>query len=149
MPRTAVRSDPAWASEGVALSPFGRLWGAFQTYWSEAFRWQKGRQATGYERMLLFTASWPFRFDSYWIRYSEGSEIPPHTDPVSTGRHYRLNLVLKSPRSGGDFVCATPIFATRRIKFFRPDRCEHSVTRVVGGTRHVLSIGWVLDHPGA
>ncbi len=93
--------------------------------------------------MLLLTASWPLPFDSYLIRYPEGSEIPPHTDPVSSGRHYRLNIVLKSPRSGGEFVCATPLFETRRIKLFRPDACEHSVTRVVGGSRYVLSIGWV------
>jgi hypothetical protein len=63
---------------------------------------------------------------------------------VAEGRHYRLNVILKSPHSGGEFVCDTPIFATRRIKLFRPDACEHSVTRVEGGSRYVLSIGWVL-----
>jgi hypothetical protein len=41
-------------------------------------------------------------------------------------------------------VCADPIFETRRIKLFRPDACEHSVTRVVGGSRYVFSLGWVL-----
>jgi hypothetical protein len=112
-------------------------------YLQTAFRWQRGRQGTGYDKMLLLTARWPLRFDSYVIRYPEGSEIPPHTDPVQVGRHYRLNIVLKSPRSGGEFVCATPIFASRRIKLFRPDACEHSVTRVVGGSRYVLSVGWV------
>jgi hypothetical protein len=30
------------------------------------------------------------------------------------------------------------------IKPFRPDACEHSVTRVLGGSRYVLSVGWVL-----
>ena len=115
-----------------------------RNYFSLAFRWQRGRQGTGYDKMLLLTARWPLPFDSYLIRYPEGSEIPPHTDPVQAGRHYRLNIVLKSPRSGGDFVCATPIFATRRIKLFRPDACEHSVTRVVGGSRYVFSLGWVL-----
>ena len=93
--------------------------------------------------MLLLTAPWPIGFDSYLIRYPEGTEIPPHTDPVQRGRHYRLNIVLWSPRSGGEFVCRSPIFASRRVKFFRPDVCEHSVTRVVGGSRVVLSIGWV------
>jgi len=115
-----------------------------RSYVSQAFRWQRGRQGTGYDKMLLATARWPLPFDSYLIRYPEGSEIPPHTDPVQAGRHYRLNIVLKSPRSGGDFVCATPIFETRRIKLFRPDACEHSVTRVVGGSRYVFSLGWVL-----
>jgi hypothetical protein len=113
-------------------------------YAAKAFRWQRGRQGTGYDKMLLLTAPWPLAFDSYLIRYPDGTEIPPHTDPVDKGRHYRLNIVLKSPRSGGEFVCATPLFATRRVKLFRPDACEHSVTRVVGSSRYVLSIGWVL-----
>lgn len=117
---------------------------SLRTFASTAFRWQKGRQGTGYDKMLLATARWPLPFDSYLIRYPEGSAIPPHTDPVQSGRHYRLNIVLKSPRSGGEFVCADPIFATRRIKLFRPDACEHSVTQVVGGNRYVFSLGWVL-----
>lgn len=113
-------------------------------YLTKAFRWQPGRQGTGYDKMLLFTARWPLPFDSYLLRYPEGSEIPPHTDPVQAGRHYRLNLILKSPRSGGEFVCRDPIYSSRRIKLFRPDLCEHSVTRVIGGSRYVLSIGWIL-----
>jgi hypothetical protein len=113
-------------------------------YLRTAFRWQRGRQGSGYDKMLLLTARWPLPFDSYLIRYPEGSAIPPHTDPVKTGRHYRLNVVLKASPRGGEFVCATPIWQSRRIKFFRPDACEHSVTRVEGGSRYVLSLGWVL-----
>jgi hypothetical protein len=113
-------------------------------YLRDAFRWQRGRQGSGYDKMLLLTARRPLRFDSYLIRYPEGSSIAPHTDPVAAGRHYRLNIVLRSPRIGGEFMCATPIFATRRIKLFRPDICEHSVTKVEGGSRYVLSFGWVL-----
>ncbi|GCB02379.1 hypothetical protein PSUB009319_00100 [Ralstonia sp. SET104] len=111
-------------------------------------RWQCGRQGTGYDKMLLATAVWPIPFDSYLLRYPDGAEIAPHTDPVSNGRHYRLNIVLKSPRAGGEFVCANPIFETPRIKLFRPDACEHSVTRVVGGSRYVFSVGWVLGRRG-
>lgn len=117
---------------------------SLRMYLSKAFRWQRGRQGTGYDKMLLLTAPWPLPFDSYIIRYPDGAEIPPHTDPVQNGRHYRLNLILKSPRSGGDFICATPIYSSKKIKLFRPDTCEHSVTRVVGGSRYVLSVGWVL-----
>jgi hypothetical protein len=117
---------------------------ALRDYASKAFRWQAGRQGTGYDKMLLLTASWPLPFDSYLIRYPEGSQIPPHTDPLSSGRHYRLNVILKSSRVGGAFVCARPIFESKRIKLFRPDACEHSVTKVEGGSRYVLSIGWVL-----
>ena len=116
----------------------------FRSTLAQMFRWQRGRQGTGYDKMLLLTAPWPLPFDCYLIRYPDGSEIPPHTDPVAAGRHYRLNVILKAPRSGGEFVCANPLFATRRIKLFRPDACEHSVTRVVGGSRYVLSVGWVL-----
>ena len=117
---------------------------SLRNYMSTAFRWQRGRQGTDYDKMQLLTARWPLPFDSYLIRYPGDSEIPPHTDPVKAGRHYRLNLVPKSPESGGEFVCATPIYASKRIKLFRPDACEHSVTRVVGGSRYVLSLGWVL-----
>ena len=130
----------------LGLSVWPMSWiASFRDYAARAFRWQSGRQGSGYDKMLLFTARWPLRFDSFLIRFPEGSGIPPHTDRVQQGRHYRLNLILKSPRSGGEFVCSQPIFATRRIKFFRPDACEHSVTRVEGGSRYVLSIGWVLD----
>jgi len=120
-----------------------------RSYLAQALRWQRGRQGTGYDKMLLLSAPWPLPFDIYLIRYPEGSEIPPHTDPVSSGRHYRLNIILKSPRSGGEFVCAQPLFETRRIKLFRPDACEHSVTRVVGGSRYVFSVGWVLGRKTA
>jgi len=116
----------------------------FRSTLAQMFRWQRGRQGTGYDKMLLLTAPWPLPFDCYLIRYPDGSEIPPHTDPVAAGRHYRLNVILKAPPSGGEFVCAKPLFATTRIKLFRPDACEHSVTRVVGGSRYVLSVGWVL-----
>ena len=43
-----------------------------------AWRWQRGRQGTGYDKMLLLTGRWPLPFDSYLIRYPEGSAIPPH-----------------------------------------------------------------------
>ena len=113
-------------------------------YVRAAFRWQAGRQGTGYDKMLLLTAPWPIAFDSYILRYPDESEIPPHKDPVAKGRHYRLNIILKSPHSGGEFVCSSPLFASKRIKLFRPDACERSLTRVSGGSRYVLSIGWVL-----
>ncbi|HEX9391089.1 MAG TPA: hypothetical protein VF928_07235 [Usitatibacteraceae bacterium] len=116
---------------------------AIRGYASKAFRWQRGRQGTGYDKMLLLTAPWPIPFDSYLIRYPEGSQVPPHKDPVEKGRHYRLNVILKAPRSGGEFICTSPLFATSRVKLFRPDQCEHSVTKVVGGSRYVLSFGWV------
>jgi hypothetical protein len=114
-------------------------------YLKNAFRWQKGRQKSGYDKMLLLQSMCPLPFDVYILRIPEGSEIKPHTDPVSFGRHFRLNIVLKAAKVGGEFQCANPISQTRRIKFFRPDACEHSVSLLESGTRYVLSIGWVLS----
>ncbi|AMP02440.1 2OG-Fe(II) oxygenase [Collimonas pratensis] len=113
-------------------------------YLAVAFKWQAGRQDGGYDKMLLLTARWPLPFDSYLIRYPVGAHIPPHTDAVARGKHYRLNLVLKRSPRGGEFICSAPILSTSRIKLFRPDQCEHSVTRVEGGSRYVLSIGWII-----
>lgn len=125
-----------------------RLFAHLTSYAATAFRWQRGRQAGGYDKMLLLTAAWPLRFDSYLIRYPAGAQIAPHTDPVQSGRHYRLNVVLKASPAGGQFLCQSPLFASGRIKLFRPDLSEHSVTPVIGGSRYVLSIGWVLGHAG-
>ena len=62
---------------------------------------------------------------------------------VDSGKHYRLNIVLKKARLGGEFICPDAIFQRKRIKFFRPDISEHQVTKVVAGSRYLLSIGWV------
>jgi hypothetical protein len=115
----------------------------FSAYLKNAFRWRRGRQGTGYDKMLLLTAPWPIAFDSYILRYPDGTEIPPHTDPVKERKHFRLNIVLKQSSTGGEFLCENPIFSTSRIKFFRPDLCEHQVTQVRGGSRYVLSVGWL------
>jgi hypothetical protein len=56
--------------------------GAIRNYGKAAFRWQRGRQDTGYDKMLLFTAPWPVPFDSDRIRYPDGSEIPSHRAPL-------------------------------------------------------------------
>lgn len=116
---------------------------SIKQYVNTAFRWQRGRQKSGYDKMLLLQSMWPLPLDAYLLRFPKGSEIRPHTDPVSEGRHYRLNFVVKKANVGGEFVCVTPIFETGRIKFFRPDACEHSVSRVIKGSRYVFSIGWV------
>jgi hypothetical protein len=116
----------------------------YRDYWRRWLRWERGRQKTGYDKLLLVANPVLIRFDCYLLRFPEGSEIPPHRDPVKGGRHYRLNLIVKRSPAGGEFVCSDPIFETRRLKLFRSDVCTHSVTRVEGGSRYVLSIGWVL-----
>lgn len=113
-------------------------------YWRRWLRWEPGRQGTGYDKLLLVANPLLIPFDCYLLRFPEGTQIPPHRDPVKSGRHFRLNIIVKRSPSGGEFVCVDPIFATDRVKFFRSDLCVHSVTRVVGGSRYVLSIGWVL-----
>lgn len=53
-------------------------------------RWQKGRQASGYDKMLLATARLPFAwlqgFDVYVLRFPVGSHIPAHKEVVDSGR---------------------------------------------------------------
>lgn len=106
-------------------------------------RWRGGRQRSGYEKMLLLANPILVPFDCYLLRFRPGAEIAEHTDPVTDKRHYRLNLVVRQARSGGEFICSDPIYESSRIKLFRPDKSPHSVTRVEEGTRYVLSVGWV------
>ena len=65
------------------------------------------------------------------LGYTEGYVGEHHTDRAE-------NIT-----SCAMFIC-TLVDATKRIKLFRPDACEHSVTPVVGGSRYVFSLGWVL-----
>lgn len=115
----------------------------FKKFVLTAWRWQIGRQKTGYDKMLLLTGLFPIAFDMYLIRYRVGSHIPPHTDKVEKGRHYRMNIILKQSKVGGDFVCKNNIINLPRIKLFRPDLYEHSVTELKEGSRYILSIGWI------
>ncbi len=108
-------------------------------------RWQAGRQPGGYEKRALFIGPLGLPIDAYLIRYPQGSEIAPHVDPVAAGkRHYRLNVVLRAADEGGEFVCAATLFASARVKLFRPDIAEHAVARIVRGSRLVLSVGWLV-----
>lgn len=117
---------------------------AVREHFRHAFRWRGGgRQRSGYGKRRLLQSPFPLPFDVSLLRFAVGSTIPPHVDPASAGRHDRCNIAIKRARQGGEFVCAAPIFATERIKRFRPDACEHSVTRVERGARYVLSIGWI------
>lgn len=107
-------------------------------------RWQKGRQASGYDKLLLARLKWPWAFDCYLLRFPEGSEVPAHKDEVQSGRHFRLNLILKKAAKGGEFLCDNCLIDRPRIKLFRPDLHEHAVSRIELGRRWVLSVGWLL-----
>jgi len=115
----------------------------FSEYIKTAFRWQKGRQNTGYDKLLILTGYLPLPFDIYLLRFPQGSEIPEHLDKVERGNHFRLNIIVKKAVEGGEFKCSECIWNTSRIKLFRPDKSIHSVSKIIKGTRYVLSIGWV------
>ena len=104
-------------------------------------QWESGRQNNSYKKMLLAGSKWPIGFDCYLLKFEDGASIPPHTDPVTNKKHYRVNVILKSPKYGGHFYCNNAIYNSKRIKIFRSDISEHGVTRVSGGSRYVLSIG--------
>lgn len=112
---------------------------------SSCFKWVEGRQGSGYKKMPLLTALFPVPFDLYLLHFPEGTSIPEHTDKVDTGfRHYRLNIIVKKSEAGGEFISEKNIINFSRVKFFRPDLYKHSVTRVMGGSRIVLSFGFLL-----
>lgn len=115
----------------------------FRDYLRRWLRWERGRQGSGYDKLLLAANTFLIPFDLYLLRFPVGTYIPPHRDPVATGRHYRLNVILKRSPAGGEFVCDSPIYQSARLNLFRSDICTHSVTRVEGGSRYVLSLGWL------
>lgn len=108
-------------------------------------RWQKGRQGTGYAKLLIAQNHKFIPFDCYLLHFPSGVNIPPHKDQVQSGRHFRLNIILKKSKSGGEFLAEKSILNFDRIKLFRPDLYTHEVTKVQGSSRWVLSIGWVLN----
>ncbi len=109
----------------------------------KVFRWELGRQKSGYDKMLLLTGTFAIPFDVYILRFPTDSEILEHVDTVDNGRHYRLNIIIKKARLGGVFYCSDPIFETNRIKLFRPDIATHRVSKIEKGVRYVFSVGWI------
>lgn len=95
--------------------------------------------------MLLATAPWPIPFDLYLLRYREMAFVDWHIDPAPPNKkHYRLNVFLKEAENGGLFrIEGEPIWSSKRIQFFRPDKYMHKVCKVHKGTRYVLSLGWL------
>jgi len=108
--------------------------------WLESLPWQDGRQGTGYKKIRMFESK-RLRADCYLLYYPTGTEIPVHVDRV-LGNHYRLNIILKQAKAGGEFQCAKNICSFWRIRFFRSD-FGHSVSKITSGYRLLLSFGWV------
>lgn len=119
--------------------------GTLRAYLSTAFRWQAGRQGTGYSKCLLLTGLWPLPFDLYLLRYRPGQGIAPHRDPVPGKRHVRANLILRRGQEGGHFIGDPCLLTLPRLFVFRSDITTHAVEPMVRGTRYVLSLGWLLS----
>ena len=43
------------------------------------------------------------RFAINLVTYPEGHRVMRHNDPVSEGKYYKFNVVLKQPKVGGQF----------------------------------------------
>jgi hypothetical protein len=96
------------------------------------WRWEPGRQGTGYRKMRLAGgASW----DLHLLDYPPGTSVPRHTDPVPGKTHIRFNLRLL----GDDAFVGRPLLRVGRLVIFRSDR-SHAV-RTVTRRRVVASFG--------
>lgn len=103
-------------------------------------------------------SDWGRLSDCWLIYYPEGSYIPWHTDPVPKGTTmYRMNLVVTSPRKGGDLSVPngwqkseplTVNFEPGQAVLFKPSEIKHSITPVGTGGRLVLSVGRLYDAKG-
>lgn len=109
------------------------------------WQWEKGRQNSGYFKLKIMERLTPIPLDMYLLKYPQGSFIPPHKDPVTAGRHFRLNIILKKPKKGGVFYSEHTLINTSRIKLFNPDISTHSLSPIEEGQRWVLSIGWIVS----
>ena len=109
------------------------------------FNWVKGRQNSGYFKMLLFRSKL-LKMDMYLLKFEEGVVVPWHKDPAKTGRHFRFNFYLTRP-GGGDLLIEKKqegYFSNRHCHLFRADDIQHAMTKVEGGTLYLLSIGKVV-----
>lgn len=114
------------------------------------WRWIQGRQkGTTYWKFPL----WYFRigkwgFDAYILKYAPKTSLLPHVDPVKDGNHYRLNIKLWGKayfnllkgRCYNSY--GTWITTQKRINWFRPDLCLHSLLVGAKGCTK-LSFGFV------
>lgn len=128
--------------------------------------WEPGRQGTGYHKLSLRgaladrePALMPLLvqarvslgveyqdWDAYLLRYPSGSEVPPHRDPNSAGRHMRLNALVRPAEPGtGELRLEGKVFELEPgdAVRFRSDELTHQVSPVAG-ERLVLSVGCVF-----
>lgn len=106
------------------------------------FKWKLGRQNSGYWRKTFVSLKF---FDFHLLKIPEGIEVPPHYDPIKYGKHFRLNISLTLPTSGG-IVSGEEIFKTKRIMFFRPDIIKHSMSKIEAGESLIMSVGFIVPN---
>lgn len=86
---------------------------------------------------VLFTSK---RFSAYLVTYPNQHKVLTHIDPMPNAKYYKFNIVLQQPKVGGVFHCQKCILNLfGRIYLFRPDKYEHSVSRIEQGKRMLLS----------
>lgn len=79
-------------------------------------------------------------FSINFVTYPTNHSVMRHIDPVQDGRYYKLNFVIVKPKIGGLFECSKCIINLfNRVYLFRPDKYEHSVTKIESGNRKLLS----------
>lgn len=106
------------------------------------FKWEKGRQGTGYFKCKLMSGK---SFDVYILKYPKNSYLEEHTDDIDGKEHHRLNIVLQRASIGGVFNINGKS-QDKIFNYFRPDIEPHRLTKIHSGTRYVLSIGWQHEY---
>lgn len=82
-------------------------------------------------------------FSINYVTYPTNHSVMQHSDPVQKGRYYKLNFVLVQPKAGGVFKCSNCIINLfNRVHLFRPDKYEHSVSKIESGKRVLLSFAF-------
>lgn len=106
-------------------------------------RWVKGRQQGEYSKMALIPLwlSQMINADAYLLRFPDGCSVIKHKDPVAPGyRHYRANITIWKPESGGRMYCLGPVWRFMRLEVFRPDLYYHGL-QPIKGKMFMLSFG--------
>lgn len=96
-----------------------------------------GRMLATVKNKALFSSH---IFSINLVTYPANHSVMNHIDPVQQGRYYKLNFVLVKPKAGGVFKCTNCIINWfNRVYLFRPDKYEHSVSKIESGKRVLLS----------
>jgi hypothetical protein len=103
------------------------------------FPFEKGNRDTGYRLVdLLGFHIGTFQFRLILGRYPEGASQPPHVDVLHTQDIYRVVVVLKNAKAGGELYVPNADFQLgERVYFFNP-KYQHQVLPVLEGVRYSL-----------